>query len=101
MRVVGTWKAPPGWRKTRELVFARWGRACWRCGAYAGTVDHVVPVVLGGSHDLDNLRPACQRCNCSMGASVGNRVRPRVPPWRRGVACAPVPGPFFMTSRRW
>src|SRR6266566_8485507 len=50
-----SWKAPPGWRKLRLRVFARYGRACWRCGAWAGTVDHVLPVVLGGSHDLSNL----------------------------------------------
>jgi hypothetical protein len=35
-------------------VFAKYGRACWRCGAYANTVDHAVAVVLGGSHDMSN-----------------------------------------------
>jgi hypothetical protein len=86
----GAWRAPPGWRKKRERVFARYGRRCWRCGGYATTVDHVVPVVLGGSHDLPNLRPACQRCNCSAGASIGNRLRRGVRP--------PVP---MTTSRNW
>jgi 5-methylcytosine-specific restriction endonuclease McrA len=79
------WEAPPGWQKLRAATFARWGRACWRCGAYASTVDHVVPRVLGGTHDLDNLRPACRRCNFSTGASVGNRLRGGrmvVRPWR-------------------
>jgi 5-methylcytosine-specific restriction endonuclease McrA len=74
-----TWQWPPGWRRLREATFARWGRACWRCGAYATTVDHVVAVVLGGTHDLSNLRPCCQHCNSSTGASVGNRLRPRRP----------------------
>lgn len=87
---VGTWKAPPGWRKTRERVFAAYGRACWRCGAYATTVDHVVAVALGGGHGLDNLRPCCQRCNSSTGASLGNRLR--------GVRRV---SPPFVTSRRW
>jgi hypothetical protein len=54
MRAMSGWKAPPGWRRTRERVFAKYGRACWRCGAYANTVDHVVAVVLGGSHDMSN-----------------------------------------------
>ncbi len=74
--MAGTWKAPPGWAKTRQRVFARYGHVCWRCGGYAGTVDHVIPVVLGGSHDIGNLRPCCSRDNSSTGASVGNRLRP-------------------------
>jgi HNH endonuclease len=74
--MAGTWKAPPGWRKLRERVFQRYGHVCWRCGVYANTVDHVIPRVLGGSHDLDNLRPACSFHNYSTGASVGNRLRP-------------------------
>ena len=85
----GQWRAPPGWRKTRERVFALYGRQCWRCGAYASTVDHVTPRVLGGGHDLANLRPACSRCNSSTGASVGNRLRGA---WRPG---------GWVTSRRW
>jgi hypothetical protein len=73
------WQWPPGWRRLREAVFARDGRICWRCGGYANTVDHVVAVVLGGTHDLANLRPACGHCNSSTGASLGNRLRPRRP----------------------
>lgn len=69
------WKLPPGWRQLRLRVFAAHGRACYRCGAYATTVDHAVPVALGGGHDLSNLRPACFRCNASTGASMGNRLR--------------------------
>jgi len=69
------WVQPPGWRKLRAAVFARWSRSCWRCGAWAGSVDHVLPVALGGGHELDNLRPCCRRCNSSMGATVGNRLR--------------------------
>jgi 5-methylcytosine-specific restriction endonuclease McrA len=95
-----SWTAPPGWRKTRVAVFARYGRSCWRCGAYAATVDHVLPVVLGGGHDLSNLRPACQRCNYSTGATVGNRLRPyrarTWPPRRAQPATTPL-----RTSRQW
>lgn len=69
------WKAPPRWAALRKAVFARYGHVCWRCGGYAGTVDHVVPVVLGGGHDLGNLRPACAHHNSSTGASLGNRLR--------------------------
>lgn len=38
---------------------------CAYCGAPATTADHVVPITLGGSHELDNLVPACSHCNTS------------------------------------
>ena len=54
-----------GIERTDEIVLDRdeiaermSGNLC-RCGAYANSVDHIVPVVLGGGHDLANLRPAC------------------------------------------
>lgn len=41
--------------------------ACYVCGdviAWAtAAIDHVVPVSRGGSHEIDNLRWACRRCN--------------------------------------
>ena len=43
------------------------------------TVDHVLPLVLGGSHALSNLVPACHTCNS------GKRCA-RVDTWRPGVA---------------
>jgi 5-methylcytosine-specific restriction endonuclease McrA len=77
--VSGSWAWPPGWQKIRAEVFRVKGRQCWRCGAYANSVDHIVPVVLGGGHDLANLRSASSSCNSCTGASVGNRLRPRRP----------------------
>jgi 5-methylcytosine-specific restriction endonuclease McrA len=71
----GTWIEPRGWRKLRKAVFAAKGRLCWWCGRPAGTVDHVQPVILGGTHTLANLVPSCARCNYSRGATVGNRIR--------------------------
>jgi 5-methylcytosine-specific restriction endonuclease McrA len=90
------WVQPPGWQALRKAVFARWGHVCWRCGAYAGTVDHVVPVILGGGHDLANLRPACGRCNSSTGATVGNRLRGIRRHGGQGASGQP-----WRTSRRW
>jgi 5-methylcytosine-specific restriction endonuclease McrA len=103
-----TWQWPPGWRALRKQVFARYGRSCWRCGAYANSVDHVVAVVLGGTHTLSNLRPCCGHCNSSAGAALGNRLRPRrqlTAAQRRAIAArragvvlpAAAPG----SARRW
>jgi 5-methylcytosine-specific restriction endonuclease McrA len=106
----GSWQWPPGWRRLRAATFARYGRACWRCGAYANSVDHIIPVVLGGGHDLGNLRPACSSCNSSTGASVGNRLRPRRPrpltaAQRRAIAAkraeAGTPARVLRSSRDW
>ena len=95
---MSTWQWPPGWRRLREAVFRRDGRVCWRCGGYATTVDHVIAVVLGGTHDLANLRPCCGHCNSSAGASLGNRLRPRAAGRRRrGVSRAQPQRP----GRRW
>ena len=105
-----TWEWPPGWRRIRAQVFRRDGRRCYRCGGYANTVDHILPVVLGGSHALSNLQACCGHCNSSTGASVGNRLRPRRPrqltgAQRRAIALkartggAPVSG--WQSARRW
>jgi hypothetical protein len=54
-------------RRLRFEVLQRDGHACRYCGAKAPdvrlTVDHVVPVALGGSDDPTNLVAACVDCN--------------------------------------
>lgn len=39
---------------------------CLSCGRndVPLTVDHIVPVSLGGSNDISNLQPLCKSCNC-------------------------------------
>lgn len=45
---------------------------CLRCGKRTKklTIDHVVPLSLGGSNTIDNLQPLCLKCNQSKGARV-------------------------------
>lgn len=86
------WKAPPGWRKLREAIFRRDGHVCYRCGRWAGTIDHIVPLALGGTSHPSNLRPACQKCQSSTGATLKNRLYPGTPR-RRGQPPRP--------ARRW
>lgn len=55
----------------RYKVFERDGFACKNCGETGClTVDHIVPVKLGGSNELGNLQTLCLFCNSSKGARV-------------------------------
>lgn len=60
-------------KRLRYEVLRRDGHACRYCGAAAPdarlTVDHVVPVALGGRDDPTNLVAACVDCNAGKSAS--------------------------------
>lgn len=77
------------WRKVRRMVLVRDGRVCQmkgpRCTGVATTVDHVVPLALGGSDHPSNLRAACAACNTSSGAGLSSRAGRLGPPSRRWV----------------
>jgi len=48
----------------RKQVYELCGSRCLSCGTSENIeIDHVMPVSLGGSNDLDNLQPLCHRCN--------------------------------------
>jgi 5-methylcytosine-specific restriction endonuclease McrA len=55
----------------RAAIFARDSGCCLYCGASFAdvpiTIDHVVPVVRGGSDDAANLATACEACNREKG----------------------------------
>lgn len=68
------------------------GRQCPRCGVvmvadrrsrFAATVDHIVPRAEGGLNTPGNLRAVCRRCNCSLGARLGQLRRRRARAVRR------------------
>lgn len=54
-------------RRLRFEILRRDGHQCRYCGAGADeaklTVDHVIPVALGGTNDPSNLVAACKDCN--------------------------------------
>lgn len=54
-------------RRLRFEILRRDGHTCRYCGAAAPdatlTVDHVIPVVLGGGNEPNNLVTACVDCN--------------------------------------
>lgn len=59
--------APGLTARQRAQLGRKWrrqGRACAYCGTRSGdTVDHVVPLVRGGTNYEGNLAPACRSCN--------------------------------------
>lgn len=60
-------RGAPG-RATAEQIATRvafYGGRCWMCGAPWAHIDHVKPLVRGGSNWPANLRPACGPCNLS------------------------------------
>lgn len=50
----------------RREKFQRLGNVCFYCQAQKPlTVDHDVPLARGGTDDIENILPACRRCNSS------------------------------------
>lgn len=69
----------------KSAVIDRWGQRCWICreridmaakapSPKSYSVDHFVPLSLGGWHDLPNLRPAHFQCNSLRGASFTGQL---------------------------
>lgn len=59
-------KAAPGSYTPNEWnALLEWfGGVCLCCGTHDDlTIDHVVPLVKGGSNNIDNLQPLCRSCN--------------------------------------
>ena len=57
----------PIYRRNRLTLLAD-NPPCYLCGKPADTADHIIEVDRGGTNDMDNLRPACRRCNSKAGA---------------------------------
>ncbi len=50
---------------------AIFGNVCVCCGR-AGrlTIDHIIPIVAGGTSNIENLQPLCKTCNCRKGSRL-------------------------------
>jgi 5-methylcytosine-specific restriction endonuclease McrA len=58
-------------KEKRFAIYERDGLACIYCGATAEdavlSLDHIIPVALGGTNEAINLVTACKRCNDTKG----------------------------------
>lgn len=67
----------------RSAVYLRDGGGCYHCGKYLqleqiklpnyATLEHLTPVMFGGTNELSNLVLACSPCNNKMGVA-GSRI---------------------------
>jgi len=55
------------WRTLRTLILERDGHRCQLCARPAEHVDHITPVIRGGTDHPNNLRATCARCNLTRG----------------------------------
>jgi len=66
-RLLGAYTEPVD----RTAIIDRDGGICYMCGnspkGWQLTLDHVIPLVRGGSHTPSNLRVACRSCNARKG----------------------------------
>lgn len=69
----------------RRRVFAKGGGKCWYCGVILKMetfhVEHMTPISRGGTHEFDNLVPACKPCNSKKQGSTAEEFLARMP-WR-------------------
>lgn len=66
-------KNAPGyhsWKEWEDLVEQYEGLCAYCKEAPAESRDHVVPIAAGGTNDIENILPACLRCNKSKGAKA-------------------------------
>ena len=52
----------PEYKRNRTIIL-RNNPTCNYCDNPADTVDHIVALMNGGDHSLDNLQPCCAKCN--------------------------------------
>jgi len=61
-----------GWSAEEEKRLLRlYGYQCAYCGKQVKlTMDHIIPILKGGKHTINNVVPACVSCNCSKGTKA-------------------------------
>ena len=58
-------------REDVEIILEKCNYKCLACGTYEDlTIDHVVPVLLGGKTEISNSQVLCRSCNASKGTKI-------------------------------
>lgn len=70
-------KNDPRWKRARRDCLDRDDDTCQQCGADEDlTVDHVLPLDLGGEpFELDNLLTLCRPCNSRKGNRINGKTK--------------------------
>ena len=56
-----------------QAVLDLYGTDCLACGSDAPpTIDHVIPIIRGGSNTSDNVQPLCRDCNTRKGTNIAD-----------------------------
>lgn len=67
-------KRRPTGNDLRHKVFKRDKYMCVECGASKThsrlTIDHIIPVALGGTNEFDNLQTLCEECNNAKSSQI-------------------------------
>lgn len=54
-----------------KAILDKYENKCLKCGSKENiTIDHVVPIALGGRNDTSNVQPLCKTCNCRKGKRI-------------------------------
>ena len=54
-----------------DQLCSEFGDKCLKCGSKEKmTADHIIPVTLGGTSNIENIQPLCQSCNSSKGTKT-------------------------------
>lgn len=57
--------------RLRHKVYRAYGGTCYICGEIgASSIDHVIPLIKGGTNDLSNLRLVHEECNKMKGSDI-------------------------------
>ena len=88
--------------KYRTMLYKEQGRKCKYCGASKRKanfqIDHIHPVVMGGSNDYENLQLLCPSCNQRKGMQSDAEFRERYKsllPKRGGIPQSVIPAEKF------
>ena len=91
MRLQRTPQQRKEWNYKRALVWEMTEGRCFYCGSRTNPfmtfhVDHVEPIIKGGTDKIENLVPCCKRCNLKKGAGTIYQLEERLGKelWFRG-----------------